>query len=114
MQSRSGEPDLELDDSRMVRAPGWARANALHTLEVIAPENDVEALDAAVARLQDPEGMVRVASLKAIRKLAKRGNRDVIDAVIRLVAGSSRDMVANVRKEACATLAAICMMPAAI
>jgi len=107
MQSRSGEPDLALDDPRMVRAPGWARANALHSLEVIAPENDTEALEAAVARLQDPEGMVRVAALRAIRKLAQRGNRDVIDAVIRLVAGSSRDMVANVRKEACLTLAAI-------
>ena len=30
MQSRTGEPDLALDDSRLVPAPGWARA-MMHT-----------------------------------------------------------------------------------
>ena len=107
MESRSGEPDLGLDDARMVRAPGWARANALRSLEVIAPEHDAEVLEAAVGRLQDPEGMVRVAALKAIRRLSRRGDRDVIDAVVKLVRGNTTDRVANVRKEACVTLAAI-------
>ena len=104
MQSRTGEPDLALDDSRLVPAPGWARARALHSLQVMAPEHDDEVLAAALQRLTDPEGMVRLAAVRAIRKLAKRGDRSSIDAVAALVAGKVPDPVANVRKEVCVTL----------
>jgi len=50
---------------------------------------------------------VRVAALKTLKKLAKPGDRDVIDAVVKLVSHKTADIVANVRREVCITLAVL-------
>lgn len=52
-------------------------------------------------------GMVRIAALKTIKKLAQPGDREVIGAVMKLVSKTNADIVANVRREVCITLAVL-------
>jgi hypothetical protein len=85
---------------RLSDPEGMVRIIALKTVKQRAQPGDIVCVHTHT-------GMVRIAALKTIKKLALPGDREVIEAVMKLVSKKNADIVANVRREVCSTLAVL-------